>query len=465
MLRNSYLEPYQTQRKNISEFEKEMLAHDENHILNLERPLSVRGIGKLSNTILPSFIDDIMCNNNINTLLYSSNAKKELSFYLKQKQSLLRNQVYIRRNPFSFSSGKRPCESVFLKKKKEAMLQIIKDNISKFKRNKRRSMKFLKKKNHDFQKKQINTNKLDIQLFFKPINDIRLEGYKKAVEDCLNKSEKYWNFPLPNISFNINDVYSRLYHNAIFTPIKIKNDEKKTNIDKFKNKYININTISHEGETNENQYSDNNKSMIYKKINKHKINRNKALNSFNTYYNNNNRNLPIYNLKKILKGSDGKEFSIKPNKSFYRQCWSKNSGGPKVIKKHYKKLLRKLLKSDDSNSRFINGIIDVNSYRDRDKNSNLNIAIKRNNEKFVQYFLDKKYNPNEKNKYGDTALHLSMENKNIPIIKLLLNKGADISIKNKKGITPYDLASKEIKNEFKLDKIMILKDPKKVIYH
>ena len=62
-----------------------MLAHDENHLLNLERPISTRGIGKLPNGIIQSFIDDIMCNKKINKLLYSSNANKELLFFLKQK--------------------------------------------------------------------------------------------------------------------------------------------------------------------------------------------------------------------------------------------------------------------------------------------------------------------------------------------------------------------------------------------
>ena len=464
MLRNSYLEPYQIQRKNISEFEKEMLAHDENHLLNLERPLSTGGIGKLSNTILPSFIDDIMCNKNINTLLYSSNAKKELTFYLKQKKSLLRNQVYIKKNPFFLSSSRRPCETVFLRKKKAAMYQTIKENISAYKCNKRRSMKLLKKKNHNFQKEQINTNKLFTQLYFKPVNDIRIEGYKKAVEDCLNKSEKYLDFSLPNISFNINDVYSRLYHNVIFNPIKIKTDERKTVSNEHKNKYLNINTISNIGGTDESKISENNKSLFYKKINKQKMHKNKTVNNFNSYYTN-RKNLPIFNLKKILKGSDGKEFFIKRTESTYRQCWSKNSGGPKIKKKYNRKIIKKLLETENSNSKYGNGIVDVNSYRDKDKNSNLNIAIKRNNAKFVQYFLDKKYNPNEKNKYGDTALHLSMKNKNKPIIRLLLNKGADITIKNKKGITPYDLATKEIKKEFKLDNIMILKKTKKKVYH
>jgi len=469
MLRNSYLESY-TQRKKLSEFEKEMLAHDENHLLNLERPISTRGIGKLPNGILQSFIDDIMCNKKINQLLYSSNANKELLFFLKQKKFLLKNtNVYIKRNPFISKKNRRPCESVFLKKKKAAMFQIIKDNISEFKNNKSRSFKVLTQKNHNFHKKQLNTNKLLKKLFFKTVNDIRLEGYKKAVEDCLDKSDRYENFSIPDISFNINDVYSRLYHNAILNPIKI-NDKNKDNkgikYDSFNNKDFNISGINND--------SNNNKSHYYKKINKTKIENNikpsslfnkktnnkNIINEYNSYYDNNKKRLPPFNIKKIINGYDGKEFTIKPSISIYQRCWSKNSGGPNIRKKIYKKLLKNALNNNFSFSNNKNELVNVNSYRDEDKNNNLIISTKRNNEKFVQYFLDKKYNPNTKNKYGNTALHFAMKNNNKEIIKMLMDKGGNIAIKNKKGVTPYDLASKEIRNEFKLNNIMLLKGSK-----
>ena len=64
----------------------------------------------------------------------------------------------------------------------------------------------------------------------------------------------------------------------------------------------------------------------------------------------------------------------------------------------------------------------IDSYRDKDNNSFLNIAVKKNKPSFVRYFLNKKYNPNEPNKDGNTALHLSMKRKNRKIIKLLLDK-------------------------------------------
>jgi len=82
----------------------------------------------------------------------------------------------------------------------------------------------------------------------------------------------------------------------------------------------------------------------------------------------------------------------------------------------------------------------------------------------VKYFLNKKYNPNEQNKEGNTAMHLSMKKKNRKIIKLLLDNNADITIKNKEGMTSYDLADKDIRKEFKMENILLLGKPRKYKY-
>ena len=39
------------------------------------------------------------------------------------------------------------------------------------------------------------------------------------------------------------------------------------------------------------------------------------------------------------------------------------------------------------------------------------------------------------------------------IIKLLLDNGANILIKNKKGLSPYDLANSQMKNKFNLEEM------------
>ena len=94
MLRNSYFDQYQN-LINKDSMEKELLLYqnDLNRFIYSQRPMSTSLIRKLPEKVLPAFIDDIMCDNEINTLLYSSNAHKEINFYLKQKESLLYKNI------------------------------------------------------------------------------------------------------------------------------------------------------------------------------------------------------------------------------------------------------------------------------------------------------------------------------------------------------------------------------------
>jgi ankyrin repeat protein len=43
---------------------------------------------------------------------------------------------------------------------------------------------------------------------------------------------------------------------------------------------------------------------------------------------------------------------------------------------------------------------------------------------------------------GKTPLHMGAEAGNLAVVKLLVSKGADISLKDAKGMTPFDLAKK-----------------------
>ena len=54
------------------------------------------------------------------------------------------------------------------------------------------------------------------------------------------------------------------------------------------------------------------------------------------------------------------------------------------------------------------------------------------------------YGINYQNDEGNTALHLSCKKGHKPHIKLLIDYGADISIKNNKGKSPVDCSKKEI---------------------
>ena len=88
MLRNSYFEQYQHLLNKNSQLENEMEFYhtDLNRLIYFQRPISSIRIKNLPSKVLPIFIDDVMCDKDVNSLLYSSNAKKEKYFYIKQKK-------------------------------------------------------------------------------------------------------------------------------------------------------------------------------------------------------------------------------------------------------------------------------------------------------------------------------------------------------------------------------------------
>ena len=63
---------------------------DRKNIMNLVKPLSEKEIKKLRHGKLQIFIDDIISNKKVNHLLFSHNAKKELAFFYRQQNQVLK---------------------------------------------------------------------------------------------------------------------------------------------------------------------------------------------------------------------------------------------------------------------------------------------------------------------------------------------------------------------------------------
>ena len=121
MIKNDYLETYLINSKNISEFDKEIYAHDDNRLLNLQKPLSTRSLIKLPKKIFNKFMENIIYNKDVNKLLYSGNANKELLYNKNQMESLKKaTRITLKRN--AFSSQLVTSQNLFLKKKKAEML-------------------------------------------------------------------------------------------------------------------------------------------------------------------------------------------------------------------------------------------------------------------------------------------------------------------------------------------------------
>ena len=128
MIKNEYLETYLVNPKNLSEFEKELLSHDDNRLINMQRPLSQRSIIRLPKKIFKKFAEDIMTNEKVNKLLYSGIARKVSAFNNRQSNFVAKaTKFYFKGDPFS--SRLKNSQNLFFKKKKAEMYEIIKKNI------------------------------------------------------------------------------------------------------------------------------------------------------------------------------------------------------------------------------------------------------------------------------------------------------------------------------------------------
>ena len=432
MLRNNYILKYNSgNNSSIISKDDSKAEHNDNRKLYLERPLEPAQIKKIKNQKIFSFVDNIMCNKKINNLLYSTNAKSIASYYIKQKKFLLKQHA----------TGQISSDNLFRKKtmtlneriKKEAILEDIKDNIEIYRKNRKRYMTQIVEKDDLFIKSQPKVDKKLKKISSKSVNEIILQGYKRAFDKCLKDSLTKKNFEI--IKLNTNDVYGRLYNNyssTIYSYNTIFNKNKNKN-DFYPNKKIsrNIRKI-HMSE------SDMNISAPKRTVD--------------------------YKIKSNISNSGMNQFSSTISKRQMRRCCSMISGGPKKIRikkkiNSFKENLRKKFnhkilsfkKNGDKNDLSLfytmvvgdpfmkkNKILNKN-YRDKNNNSSLQIAVKQNSVYLTKYFLDKKNkNINSRNNKGQTALHIACSNRNEDIINLLVKNGANTTTKDLYGYKPYD---------------------------
>ena len=430
MIKNSFWQKFKLKTERNYNPEK-----DRKNIMNLVKPLSEKEIKKLRHGKLQIFIDDIISNKKVNHLLFSHNAKKELEFFYRQQNQVLKNMNFIKSyNPLEKNRTLSEFGEISLKKKSELMFKTIKHDIEEYKKNKKLEDKIYKIRLCKLIKNSPKIDNEQAKLFFKSVNDIRYSGYKRSMKTCFEKCKSDPNFNLPDVSLDINDAFSRLYHNMILTPIKTKKS-------KNKNK-SNSNTISSKKKISILKSIDNINTI--KSVRKSLAHKEESTDDFIL----NIRNKKKFNLKEYFKENKGKEFLIPQCFSTKNFCWKKNSGGPNIKLDPPGKINLNKFKRNKTLDKGDNFVIDVNDYRDENLNSNLHFAVENNCEKLVKYFLDKNFSPNEQNKFGDTPFHYAIKLKNKNIIKLLVNDGADSNIKNNKGITPYDLADRDLINSF-----------------
>lgn len=448
---------YKIKSKYDSErFQKE----DEGYLLKLSRPVKESSIRALSKEKMNKFMDDILTNKKMTTILYDSNAIIEIKSSLKLiKNFKQQDEKYKKTLKEKLETG----SVVKRRSRKEAYVQM-KTEINNFEANKEKIKNNLLMQNY---KKYIEMKK-DLQSTQKEyINHLRknrIDSFKRAYDklklkiddnmgrsietECLsnqspkNKTlENYYLFRnnyidcshsinLPNIKCDINDVYSRLYNNKVL----LTSNNTNNNIKKSKSKEA-IRFIKNP------LHLKNKKSKLFfssKKL----VQPNPKIN---------------FNLKNAIKSNGGKEFTIKITDEIMRKCLDKYSGGPEIIK--YLKEEKEKNTNNNYNNNDMNSDGYVNFYELTEKNTGnsfLHLAAQGNYPQLLKYFIEKRADINKKNEDGNTPLHLALKKKNQEIIAILLKNNARLDIPNNEGEIPFDLFTVEMKKKFGLEKLLII---------
>ena len=427
--------------KEKSKFDDErFIKEDDEYLLKEMRPVKDTSIKRLPKKKLDKFIDDILTNIKFTKILYASNSQVEIKKYYKTKQSLEKNE----KKKKKIIKEKNETSSIVKKRsRREAYIQIRLE-VDNYKRNRSDYKNTLEKKNNETYytlKKEMNNDK---NSYFNTIKQNRIKGFRKSfdklreklkslkgnslIEENTKETETL-NDPfytedskidLPKIKLNINNVFSRLYHNVVL----LQNDK---------------NIIPHKR---------NNSAQI--------LHKNNTTNNINV--NNNNHHIPPnpkikYKLKNVLKSTNGKEFTIKITDEVIKKCFAKYSGGPSVIS-----YLKSQLKKDQFNEKENELREDqVNFYNliTKEGNSVLHIATMENLPELVKYFTDKGANVNIQNLNGDTPLHISAREHFDACTLILLKAKASLDIPNNNNKIPFDYFDEERKKKFGLDKIVI----------
>jgi hypothetical protein len=430
MLRQKYMNKY----KDKTLFDEErFLKEDEEYLLNESRPVKEASIKNLDPKKMKQFIEDILVDKKLTSLLYSTVAKTEINSYLKSKQYL--EKYHKPKN--NKTMRKSYTNSVLQKRTRSEAYTQIKSEIENFKNNKENYQLMLKnnnlkkylelKKDLDMEKNQKNREIINHRIlgFKRAYNTIKekLEQKKEResiLSDLQNNLDCGALITLPEIKLNMVNVYSRLYNNAVFsTPLNLR--------------------MSCLNKNNKKSYSKRSLTHNKTKID-HKLNKNQKIN---------------FSIKNAIPTNNGKEFTINITDRSINKCLAKYTGGPQNLQN---------LKCDskENDEKDFEKFVDFYNLEEKKTgNSYLHLATIGNYPEIVQYFLEKGANVNKQNNYGDTALHIALKKRNMNIVKIIMNYKPALNIPNKDGIIAFELFSPQMKVDFHIDKIFIENPAKK----
>ena len=418
MLRQNYMNKYKD--KSLFSIER-FLKEDEEYILNESRPIKESSIKGLDNKKMDKFIENVLTDKDLTSILYSTNAKIEIKSYLKTKK----NFEFLRKTKKNKIAKEKKETNLIFKKRfiKEAYNQM-RSEIDSYKTNQINQQNILKSNNHkkfleikkmyetekDKREKEIENNRiLGIRRAYNKIKEKFEEKKQKMDKNLLlteteldNKENKRL-ISLPKLNLNIHNVYSRLYKNAVI--VFPSNDRNKNQINQLKRQLT--------------QEEMKPKTKIK------------------------------FSLKNALSSNIGKEFAMNINENQYNICLNKYSGGPTNFT-HMKNNL------EEKKNETLKVPKHINFYDLEEKNtgnSYLHTAVIDNYPELVRYILEKNADINKQNNDGDTALHLALRSGNMELIKIIMSKKPSLDIKNKEGIIPLDLFTPQMKVFFNIEKL------------
>ena len=436
MIRQSFLNKY----KEKSKYGEERFAReDEGFLLKQNRPLRSNFINHIKKEKVNQFIEDVLSNKRITSVLYASNADIEIKTYNQIKKNFFRKKDELERQ---LKAKNEPSSVVKRRNQREAYIKIKKE-ISNFRISKEKYKRSLTQSNNKKLKKLVKDIENEKKVFFDDIRANFIKGYRRAFTRLKYKLDLLklgtgggfletevdypyafeftsHNITFPKTKLNIRNVFSRLYNNAVMLPKNHYNDNH-----------------SHKEKHKKRPSSSRNEQTVV------------IMDEQNV------KRMTKFKLKNALTFNHGKEFTIKINHSQIRKCHNKYSGGPGTIS--YLRTETEKKSVDENNTYFVNyyNLIDPNT-----GNTFLHTAALENIPKMAKYIVDKGANLNIQNKEGNTPLHLALKCHNKEVVKILMDGKAALDIPNSDGEIPFDYFTPEMKKEYGVDTMIVLNPTK-----
>ena len=362
-------------------------------------------------------VTSTLCDHSMNSFLYKSErgpvslkSKSRSSSRNKNKiKKLAENKEFTMDDFYKMKKMEKEKKDFFISVKQDK-IKFTKERKDTIKKNNKKNKKFYSVIKKERTEKDFN-EKHKVKLMYKN----NLQNIFEKVSSSLIEDDKLSNLIiLPNIKKEYKNVYSRLFFNL--KPRVQQN-----------NSIIN-----------------NNLSQILKG-NYSKTIDNQEDNNLN------NKKIPFSFPKQKIKPLNLNASSEKRIIKNQKIAISSYSCGPITSKPNTNKLINSNTKQKELKKVMK---LSASFYQSQDSKGEtpLHKYVHKNQYYLCKYILEKSaITINYQNKQGNTPLHYAVSNNNLQIVKLLLEYGADVNIKNKQEISPFNLsADKRYKEIYKI---------------